>query len=519
MQDTRAVMRSLPLVASVLGRRYGVKVQIGGPHAYTDGKIIHLPSLPANDDTLLPLVRGYLDHESGHVRETDFKALQEAALSPFEKHIWNIIEDWRVENKLAALFPGCRQNLNWLIAHFFGANDTHLAQGDPSNILNWLLLTVRSWDVPTLRCKLNTLGLSLDADFPGVRASIAPILSRMQTSCVSTEEAIRYAREISSTLRSYAQQIQGIAPENQSNQSQEEPEGCHENLLLEASQSLQRLLAADADALPKEMGTTMAEALWRAHENTNSCSVAVECPRKATALPASAMAEAKAASTTLKTRLHGLLQTKVLTRGAIGHRGRLCSKLLHRTAVCDGRVFRQRSERQGLSTAVHILLDSSGSMGVNMQLACIACHAVALALEATGVNVGLTSFPGRQRKSLATVSPLIRHGQKIHASVDVCSEGSTPLAEALWWVMQTMLVLKEHRKVILIITDGDPDSKENTLEAITAAERAGFEVYGLAIKQTSIQTLLPGKSVSISDIHDLVPAMFSLLQKAMLGSA
>ena len=30
MNDTRAVMRSLPLLASVLGRKYGVKVEIRG---------------------------------------------------------------------------------------------------------------------------------------------------------------------------------------------------------------------------------------------------------------------------------------------------------------------------------------------------------------------------------------------------------------------------------------------------------------------------------------------------------
>lgn len=37
MLDTRAVMCSLPLVASALGRKYGVTVTIGGAEAYTDG--------------------------------------------------------------------------------------------------------------------------------------------------------------------------------------------------------------------------------------------------------------------------------------------------------------------------------------------------------------------------------------------------------------------------------------------------------------------------------------------------
>ena len=34
----------------------------------------------------------------------------------------------------------------------------------------------------------------------------------------------------------------------------------------------------------------------------------------------------------------------------------------------------------------------------------------------------------------------------------------TPMAESLWWVMQQMCLLRENRKIILIITDGEPDS-------------------------------------------------------------
>ena len=72
MIDTRAVMRSLPLVASVLGRKYGVKVEIGGTDAYTDGTVIRLPSLPGDvPDTLLAMARGFLDHEAAHSGETE----------------------------------------------------------------------------------------------------------------------------------------------------------------------------------------------------------------------------------------------------------------------------------------------------------------------------------------------------------------------------------------------------------------------------------------------------------------
>jgi len=62
------IIRSLPLLASILGRKYGVQVRIGGDEASTDGNIINLPDLPLDtDDTLLGLIRGYIDHESAHI--------------------------------------------------------------------------------------------------------------------------------------------------------------------------------------------------------------------------------------------------------------------------------------------------------------------------------------------------------------------------------------------------------------------------------------------------------------------
>ena len=101
----------------MLAKKYGVQVEIGGNTACTDGKVIRLPTLPLESDSvLINLVRSYLDHESAHIRETDFDVLQDKDLTPLIKNIWNIFEDWRVENKLAKCFPGCRTNLHWLIS-------------------------------------------------------------------------------------------------------------------------------------------------------------------------------------------------------------------------------------------------------------------------------------------------------------------------------------------------------------------------------------------------------------------
>lgn len=146
------IMASLPLVASVLGERYGVEVLVGGSEAKTDGTTIYLPALPLDsEESLIALARGFLDHEAAHIRHTDFQELSAASLTPLKKHIWNSIEDWRVEHALADIYPGCGYNFRWLMRREFLEKAEEAGNNPAFSILNWILLTLRSWDVPELR--------------------------------------------------------------------------------------------------------------------------------------------------------------------------------------------------------------------------------------------------------------------------------------------------------------------------------------------------------------------------------
>ena len=89
---------------------------------------------------------------------------------------------------------------------------------------------------------------------------------------------------------------------------------------------------------------------------------------------------------------------------------------------------------------------------------------------------------------------------------------------ALWWVLQLLHPMAEPRKMVLLITDGEPDEQKATLTAIRVIKGFGLEVYGIGIKTMSIQTLLPGKgSRVINDISELAPYMFEILHNALNG--
>lgn len=576
MITDRAIIRSLPLVAGVLGKTYGVRVEIGGNQAFTNGKVIQLPSLPGETDPdFTGLVRGFLDHEAAHIRDTDFSVLE--GLTAIEKNIWNIFEDWRVENKLAELFPGCRQNFNWLIRHLFlKGYDENLARDKGTLIPDWLLFKVRSWDVRELAPVCIRLESGIDRHWPGLWKKLAAVLDRMKKNCPDSSACLEYAREIISILQKETERkVTPESYEDSGEKSEQESEGrdvSHETDDKKSSpevpeqnkdssrsdeashddtdtnetasdsvseiygkrtddwekpednnpcKTIEWLLSASESELPENLGKLLSKSIET--QISEDVSAHIEVARTGTKnlleLDTHTISTLRQITAGMRARFHALLQSKSLNQKHQSRKGRLDTGKLYRTGIDNPRVFTRQSERQGINTAVHILLDCSSSMAQRMKLASQVCHSVAKALEMTGVNTGVTAFPGNNDNSCPqfyTVAPIVRHGQKVHNRFMMVESGSTPMGEALWWAIREMIPLKEKRKLILIITDGDPNNRENTIEAIRAAEMMGMEIFGTGIESPCISNLLPESSINITSLNDLALSMFRLLGKAII---
>lgn len=558
------VLNCLPLLASVLGDQYGVEVRIGGREAYTDGKVIHIPALPLDCDAeTLAMARGFADHEAGHIRHTDFIAMKAASLDAVTFNLFNSLEDWRVEKRLSAIFPGCRQNLNRLIRKFFveetgaraGARTPALA------VLFYVLLTVRAWDVQEVTPRRMAARDALQREYSGLAEMIDAVLVKVRIHCPDTASAIGYARQLAACIRQWEPQAKGDSPQGKNGESQckedENPaqsgetftrdfeydadseqsdSSCQEERADRSAsqtdaernqsgrtacvrkQELEDLFTADPQNLPRNLGDLLAEVLTAAklQEQMGGMEVAVCGVRHVLPLGSEEKTEALRSGNALRQRLQGLLQAQALRRCTIGRRGKLHPASLHRLCVGNPRVFRRESIQPGLNTAVHILLDCSGSMdGKPMLLARQACFAVAGALEdIRGVNPAVTAFPAVSAKP--SVFPLVRHGEKVTENFGITASGGTPLAPALWWVLQRLCSLEEERKIILILTDGTPDAVTPCHDALKQAERLGVEVYGIGIKSNAVNQLLPQHSRVIADLPELAPAMFEMLQAALL---
>ena len=515
-------MDCLPLLASVLGNQYGVTVEIGGSEAYTDDKTIHLPALPLDSEPeLITMIKGYCDHESAHIRETDFKILRKAKLTPFQHNLFNILEDWRVEERLSARYPGCRENFRCLIQKLFGAQKA----GDTNpafSILNTILLTVRSWSVDAIILRRESVAKTMERHYPGLRKALDGILDRVRDSCKDTGDCIRYTLELEQAI------LQWCSEQTDAQQRRKKDKSITKNTLDTAEVSLGALAsmlnASSSDELPKGFGESLAERieLDSPKDRQKQLRVAVAGQKRLAELPPGQLSRIERQTAGLGFRLQGFMQAQKWLPVMPGVRGRLSSSLCHRLVVGNPRVFVKNGFRESPNTAVHILLDSSGSMtDSGLMLANAVCYAVGKALQGiAGINLGITAFPGgRVNGNKTTVAPVLRHGEKLSNRFPETAYGLTPLAEALWWVIQQMCLLRENRKIILIITDGEPDSIPTAQETFKQAQKKGFECCGLGIMCPSISTLLPHTSRVIETLPQLAPALFELLEGALRRKA
>lgn len=108
------LVKSLPIVAKALGRNMGVRVEVDAGHPRTDGNVIYLPSLPLEDPGVEILGLGFIIHEAGHIRYSDF-SIDYGQLSPIVRKLAGIMEDIRMEKCIIRDYPGAPKKLANLV--------------------------------------------------------------------------------------------------------------------------------------------------------------------------------------------------------------------------------------------------------------------------------------------------------------------------------------------------------------------------------------------------------------------
>jgi len=299
-------------------------------------------------------------------------------------------------------------------------------------------------------------------------------------------------------------------------------------------ENLRKLKDADADESARDLDLSriVSELLDREHEEADVDGTLEEVPETFLNVDGGGtgagdreliecnmgLDEARRKTSRMRAQLAGLLQAARLKPAfakKVGHRIDVRSVHLIACRTPDSRVFASRREKVDENTAIVLLIDRSGSMDDNdkIRVARQAAFVTSEALELLrGVACVVGAFPWGDR-----VVELKSFGDKPRASrFSIGPSGGTPMAEALMWAGMLLTHRPETRRIVIAMTDGQPDDNEKTKKAVERLTSCGIEVYGIGILDSCIDNWLSDTSKVIRRIEELPAALIGLLKEALV---
>lgn len=543
---------ALPIVAAAYGEKFGVKVLIQGQDAFTDGERIVIPTANPDDPHYQQIAWGYLAHEAAHIRHTNFDMVKKASSKPIRKALLNIIEDVRIENELAKDYPGTRRSISQVIEYMVDTQQMCVPeQPEPaSNLQAWLLFRLRCYFLG--QKALTPLYQAVDERvrqlFPAAAMSRLSAMLTAVPSLASTGEVLKLVDAIVAMLEEESRPPQdesdadggddiGQDASNDSNNSSDSqtPEadssamgdaaetGDSDNS--DQADNLRQALEASAAQFEPDTFAQVAEVLSEQAEGHQGVTP-LSLPQAEQAMlgDEAILTLSASESAQIRARLRGMVQSSQDNRNHTKRHGlRVATHRLAASQAGESRLFIQRQPRIAPNAAVHLLVDISGSMGKPIgegnrkyfHVANEAALALAMALEGIpGVVPAVSYFPGiHQEVSIALLpKQSVRHRA---ACFDQKPRGCTPMAQAMWFAANSLLAQKQKRKLMIVLTDGDPDDWAATHDIVDRCRRSGFELLGIGIQTRSVERFFP-QSIVINDVKDLKRELFEVTQQLLI---
>jgi nitric oxide reductase activation protein len=543
---------ALPIVAAAYGEKFGVKVLIQGQDAFTDGERIVIPTANPDDPHYQQIAWSYLAHEAAHIRHTNFDMVQKASSKPIRKALLNIIEDVRIENELAKDYPGTRRSISQVIEYMVDTQQMCVPeQLEPaSNLQAWLLFRLRCHFLG--QKALTPLYQAVDERvrqlFPAAAMSRLSAMLTAVPSLASTGEVLKLVDAIVAMLEEESRPPQdesdadngndiGQDASNDSNNSSDSqtPEtdssatgdaaetGDSDNSA--QADNLRQALEASAAQFEPDTFAQVAEVLSEQAEGHQGVTP-LSLPQAEQAMlgDEAILTLSASESAQIRARLRGMVQSSQDNRNHAKRHGlRVATHRLAASQAGESRLFIQRQPRIAPNAAVHLLVDISGSMGKPIgegnrkyfHVANEAALALAMALEGIpGVVPAVSYFPGiHQEVSIALLpKQSVRHRA---ACFDQKPRGCTPMAQAMWFAANSLLAQKQKRKLMIVLTDGDPDDWAATHDIVDRCRRSGFELLGIGIQTRSVEKFFP-QSIVINDVKDLKRELFEVTQQLLI---
>lgn len=200
-------------------------------------------------------------------------------------------------------------------------------------------------------------------------------------------------------------------------------------------------------------------------------------------------------------------------------------------------IFKDYSKTETNNVAVEILVDMSGSMSGRMETAKMATIAMAEALKELNISFEVTGFNSVPERKLLSIKKdsdkynRVRERLDLHVfkSFDVASLSGieklfvgeqNPDGECVKWAAQRLALRKEKRKILLVLSDGQPatgESDSRKLQSdlklkIAQIEKSGIECVGIGIQTDAVKHFYKDYII-VSSIESLPKESMSKLSK------
>jgi len=222
----------------------------------------------------------------------------------------------------------------------------------------------------------------------------------------------------------------------------------------------------------------------------------------------------------LRTGLKNIINYNVDEISRYLHAGRIDSKSLSRMpsgAICAKRI--EKNDEADLN--ITVLVDLSGSMNgypiENAMKACVVLQEVCNSLKIPITVLGFKS--GRQKVQILHFSNRLLKGRYAHTGiVKMDAGGGTPLYNALLYLPRLLKKQSEEDKLLIVITDGAPDTGPEPCKIEVTKLGRYAKVYGMAIGggRDALANIFCSKYIGIDSLDRLPGELCKVIERNII---
>ena len=496
----------------------------------TDGRTVWLGDISPSDDDFELLALGHGIHEMMHVLHSNLPASIDRLTSPLAKLLFNVLEDVRIDTLGMQRFAGYQLWREALSEHLIKKGRLR-ALSNPETMPEHELFSL--WLLSALYLPLKFRWAR--QAFTGLDAQIRGILgNELGNAILQIARQIAVAQSADDVI-DLVNRILRIIRSAHNNAKQHQLKKCMSRSSSATAQItfLDRLIKFRRSP---SSATESASTATLTHSAQAPCSAIFHsnhqikvCDWSKNVLNSGMQIDVaeyvKAFDQVHQDFLHTRDKLRELLSGDFEESDRPCceaseisTNFMERLAQNDPRIFSAESETKELDTSVLILLDRSGSMGIETltgaKAGVAALYCVLKNLENLDVSIAL--FPGPGCNTVARVQTQgFSTSNILNTMAAVSAFGSTPVLEAMTWAKQELACSPRRNKLMLLITDGVFPANYCS-DAEPELNRAGIELAVLNIDTNNDG--LAKNMQTITDIGQFQPALVRLLKNSSLLS-